>query len=636
MRNFPPQFSERSETVAVLVLLAALAFAGCLLLPAIHGPFLFDDYPNLRNLAAFNDGVTWHRLGRYLHDFVGNPGRPLGALSFLLEDQAWPTNPEPYKRTNLLLHLLVGILVFVFTRRLARVSGHSRVAPAWIALAATVIWLVHPMQVASTMLVVQRMNILAAGFSLVGLSCYVGFAARGRGIAALLCLGGFATLAFLCKENGVLVFAYAVVLNHTVLAPTLDNTPPPARRLLRLGTWGPMLLVVAGIAFESRNLLASYQLRDFTLVERLMTEARVLAEYVARIIVPRLGGQGLFHDDYPVSTGLLSPLSTLPAIMAWLAALGCAVAWRRRHAWFSFAILWFIAGHLLESTVLPLELYFEHRNYLPMVGILLATVVLVSDAPRRLMPVGIFGLVACLALASWSTALNARAWSSELRLARVWHVENPHSVRASQLLAKAYESTGKTVLARNTLMDAYHANPEQSELQFQLSLFDCLHGGLQPDAATQLATVAMQARPSQSIDVAMGRLRLAAQGGACRALSIQDWNRIADALLANHAYASVGSLAGSLHYQKAIEAESARNLDLSMQEYDNAFRYLRDARIPQRQAVLLLSAGLPADALRYLGISDAARAPWPKRMFYDVRDDNARIRRMIQIPHPDR
>ncbi|HEU4772962.1 MAG TPA: hypothetical protein VFS82_00355 [Lysobacter sp.] len=616
---------------AGLALVIVLALAGVLLWPATHGPFLFDDYYNLQHLGIFGDGFAWTELGRYLHAFVGNPGRPLGALSFLIEDQAWPTDPAPYKRTNVLLHLLVGVLVFVFVRKLARLAGSTRVAPAWIALAVAAIWLVHPMQVASTMLVVQRMNILAAGFTLAGLSCYTGFVVQRRAIPALFCLGAFAIIAFLCKENGVLAIAYAVVLNHTLLAPTLDGAPPMTRRLLFLGTWGPMLMLAAGIALESRGLFASYQMREFTLNERLMTEARVLAEYAARIVVPRLSGQGIFHDDYQVSTGLLSPGSTLPAIAGWIAALVLAIVRRRRNSWLAFGVLWFIAGHLLESTVLPLELYFEHRNYLPMIGIVLAAVALVARAPDRLVHAGSILLVAWLALAAWSTSLNAWAWGSELRLAKVWHAEHPRSPRAIQMLARALESVGRLDEARAVLVDGASARPEGFELVFQLSLFDCIHGLASPDVAERLVTAARRARPSQSVDTAMARLRVLAEGDACGgAFSSGDWQRVADTLLQNLSYGRVGSLAGSLHYQKAMAAEKSRNLDLAMQEYDTAYRYLRDAQIPQRQAVLLISAGLPAEALEYLAISDASRGPWPKRLFYDVREENADIRQFLR------
>lgn len=145
----------------------------------------------------------------------------------------------------------------------------------------------------------------------------------------------------------------------------------------------------------------------------------------------------------------------------------------------------------------------------------------------------------------------------------------------------------------------------------------------------ELQRLASVAPPAQSIDAAMQRLGDLVQAGSC-ALTTEDWDRLADRLLANPVYGRVGSLAGSLHYQKALMAEHARDLNTAMAHYDQAFRRLQDARIPQRQAVLLASAGLYQDALRYLDMSDAAPSPLFKRLMFDPTEDNAKIRELVK------
>src|SRR5690606_2413639 len=121
---------------------------GLLFWPATHGPFLFDDFANLRHLALLGQQLDPSSIGRYLHAFVGNPGRPLGALSFLIDDQAWPTSATPFKQTNLLLHLLVGTCVFVLARSLAQNDARIAHRAALAALGATALWLLSPMQLA--------------------------------------------------------------------------------------------------------------------------------------------------------------------------------------------------------------------------------------------------------------------------------------------------------------------------------------------------------------------------------------------------------------------------------------------------------------------------------------------------------
>jgi len=107
---------------AGLASLLAVVLVGAfyLMLPGVTGPFIFDDFPNLQNLREVGDHFTRESIGRYLAAWQGNPGRPLAALSFLIEDHAWPSDPESFKRNNLLWHLLVGLGIFALTRRLVR------------------------------------------------------------------------------------------------------------------------------------------------------------------------------------------------------------------------------------------------------------------------------------------------------------------------------------------------------------------------------------------------------------------------------------------------------------------------------------------------------------------------------------
>src|SRR5688572_22390989 len=121
------------EAAIALLLACALALAWCLTQPALTGPFLFDDFPNLENLREIGGQFSSQRLANYLASFTGTPGRPLAALSFLVDDYAWPSDPYPFKRHNLLLHLLCGVMVFGFARTMALVR-HAGPVSNWIAL----------------------------------------------------------------------------------------------------------------------------------------------------------------------------------------------------------------------------------------------------------------------------------------------------------------------------------------------------------------------------------------------------------------------------------------------------------------------------------------------------------------------
>ena len=82
-------------------------------------------------------------------------------------------------------------------------------------------------------------------------------------------------------------------------------------------------------------------------------------------MLPNLAEMGLHHDDFVISKTLLSPWTTLPAIAGLLALAVGALVLRKKHPLITFGIVFFFVAHALESTIIPLEIAFEHRNYLP-------------------------------------------------------------------------------------------------------------------------------------------------------------------------------------------------------------------------------------------------------------------------------
>src|SRR5690606_35099989 len=109
----------RSFMLIALGLAAALITTLLVSWPALNGPFLFDDIPNLEQLATLGGHLDWESLANFAAQYRSQPGRPLSMLSFVLNDSTWPTNPWSFKYTNLMLHLFGGVLVFGFGRSLA-------------------------------------------------------------------------------------------------------------------------------------------------------------------------------------------------------------------------------------------------------------------------------------------------------------------------------------------------------------------------------------------------------------------------------------------------------------------------------------------------------------------------------------
>lgn len=600
--------------------------------PATRGPFVFDDFPNLQNLEQISSTLDWPHVGRYLWAFNGNPGRPLSALSFLIEDSAWPTSPTAFKVDNLLLHLLTGIALFALGRRLARLHPRWSAHADTIALAACAMWLLHPMQLSATMLVVQRMNILATLGMVVGMLGYLRILLHrgpqetdgGRILMALAWVGVATVVSILFKENGALLPLYVLAVNATLLRSTLADLKPMPRRLLQAGLLLPVLVMVAGLAWQHDTVFSGYAIRDFSLVERLLTEPRVLFDYARNILLPQIGGQGLFHDGYVVSRGLWSPPATSIAIF-FLPALGVA-AWRlrARYPGFAFAIAWFLCGHVMESTVIPLELYFEHRNYLPMFGPLLALAAAVLCVPIRYAVIARIMLAVWLLFAVGLTRYNAGIWGDRGKLSLVWMQEQPQSTRAAQMAAAYYFDQGDIPAAKAVLDAAVARMPHATDLKFQRALVKCYSHGLAPFQWNALEDDAGTTLYLEGVAEVAGAFVKESLAGQCHGtVTPSDAEAFVQRLIGNPAIAAQPDALGYLYYEVAKVPEHTRNLDRLMYYLDQSYKYRPNPLVPREQAIDLLTAGLPDDAIRYLQRSNDTPQPWLKARLLGIRALNA-------------
>ena len=613
----------------VLLLLTAFCFW-----PAITGPFVFDDFPNLQNLEQLGGVVNRDTLGYYLYSFVDNPGRPLSALSFLIEDSTWPAYPEAFKRDNILFHLLAGCLVFWLAQLLARSRTADATKAATIALACTALWLLQPMQLSATMLVVQRMNILSSIFMLAGLIAYLKIL-DGERLSQFMCVAAAGItlalsglIAFLCKENGLLIFAYAAALNFTLLRERVASFTIFNRRLLVWGVWSPLLLIGALAILHRDSILQGYDSRDFTLAQRLLTEPRILFEYLHTILLPRLGGQGVFHDDYIFSQSLFDPPVTAVALLGVIALIASALWARRRAPLYSFAVLWFLAGHLLESTVVALELYFEHRNYLPMLGPLFALASLPWLVPRKYRNAAIAVLVVWLGTAGLLTRYNAGIWGDRGKLALAWAQQSPDSVRAIQAVSGYYYDLGDTQRAIQNLDAGIARLPQHKELVFQRILADCGIHGLTRAQWQRLETAAATSDDARVIPEVISTFRKEALTGRCNgSIDTADVRRLIEILLSNPEFQRTPETKGFLHYELAQLAFADRNLDEMMRQMDLSNEFRPNPLVSREQAIYLLTAGLPDQALEYLDRSDNTPLPWFKAWVLDIKHKNQPLRR---------
>jgi protein O-mannosyl-transferase len=378
--------------------------------------------------------------------------RPISMLSFGLNVYAFGMDPWAMKLFNVLIHLLAGIGIYALLKVVLRhLQREGALAPSLkselIALLASAIWLLHPMQLTSVLYVVQRMTSLSSLFSLLGLLAYAHGRTRGdlRGlISAVGGLAVFGLLSVLSKESGALILAYAFAIELCVFH---FRSPDRRVRTVLLAGYGSLSLaaLVGLIYLLSINpalLERAYVPREFTLGERLLTQPRILWEYVGEILLPLPSRLGLYHDQIRLSTSLLSPWTTLPSLIAWLGLLLFALLRHQTSPILAFAVLWFLAGHLMESTLVPLELKFEHRNYLSLMAPALLVALLVTRLRLPSSLGAVAGAIIVLALAG-ATLERANIWSDGLRIELSEAANNPNSSRANYQAGLAIVKTAQ-------------------------------------------------------------------------------------------------------------------------------------------------------------------------------------------------
>lgn len=442
-------------------------FSFCLLLSFIatflvyqrglSGPFLFDDGPNI----VHNAHLAIHEINQdslkqaAFSGFSGPLGRPLSMMSFAINYSAAGLDPYYFKLTNLAIHLLNGMGLFVLTSLLLNFYRKRFASDLpvnylpWMALAVASAWLVHPLNLTSVLYVVQRMTGLSAFFSIWGLVLFLWGRIRlyegksgAQPILASVLL--FMPLAALSKENGLLLPLFMLVAEVTLF--TFHAGSRSARRFLTAFyaclVAIPAAIAVGYLAMHPDFLFSGYQNRNFSLTERIMTEARVLWFYIWQILLPSNAQMGLYHDDIAISRGLFQPLSTVFSILGLIVLFGIAVAARKRAPLLSFGVLFFFAGHLLESTVIPLEIAHEHRNYLPMCGILLAIFYCLLYPLKyadnlRLRQVAAILLIGLFA---FNTFARSSKWTSPYDLFQTEVVHHPNSALANGEMGAVYSS----------------------------------------------------------------------------------------------------------------------------------------------------------------------------------------------------
>ena len=509
MMPFREKNNLRLFLLSLLVVLGTIVY-----LPGISGPWLFDDYGNiLRNTFVRITTLNADSLYHAAYSLQAGPlKRPIAMLSFALNYYfvGGFNNTTSYKLTNLVIHGINGLLIFWLVRliftRLNRLTPSVQVktntllnvnAAALIAL----LWVVHPIQLTSVLYVVQRMAELSAFFMLLGMIGYLKgriqiIDGRPNGIWLILLSLTFAlTLGMLSKENAALLPVFVLAMEFTLFSGESpwnrwSSLSPRAKNIIvAIGILSALVLLVATINYAETG----YHNRNFTLIQHTLTETRVLVFYIFLILIPRINAFGLYHDDIALSTSLVSPWTTLLSIAILIILLCMTFIARKKHPLLTLGILWFFTGHLIESTIFPLEIAHEHRNYLASLGILLCLSYLPiwlaeKSGNRRLW----WTLPAVIVIFGGVAALRSSHWSNELILDAYETMHHPNSAIIQSSLAAELTRYGHYREAKEAMHTAAKLEPNEASHLIWLQML-AVREGTKPIADEQKKIVELLA-----------------------------------------------------------------------------------------------------------------------------------------------
>jgi tetratricopeptide (TPR) repeat protein len=624
---------------AAIAVIAIAAYA-----PGLHGSFLFDDFANLPTLGATGPVDNAASFWRYITSGTADPtGRPLALLSFLLDARDWPADPFFFKRTNLVLHLLNGLLLFLLLLRLGRaltVNRQSSVGTRADVAAAlgTGLWLLHPLFVSTTLYVVQREAMLPATFVLLGLLTWLHGRARcaeGRSIAGTLwCIAGLVggtLLAMLSKANGALLPLLAWLIEWVLLGPLYthpDTLANDARRstsryrLVRvLFLWLPSLAIVCWLLFQGAPdiLTGETHGRPWTIGQRMLTEPRVITDYLRLLWIPHPYTSGLFNDQLLASQSLVDPPSTLYAIVFVLALLALGFGLRRRMPAVSLALLFFFGGHLVESTVLPLELYFEHRNYMPAMLLFWPLSLWICAVPQaragqepvlltRVVPRAALAITLMAVLAVMTHA-RSDLWGNTREQALLWVRINPSSPRAQANAAQALIASGHPDLAIPQLRRALSRSPGEIQLAMNLFGAECQIGDVTPAtfAATEQA-LRSTTDPGTLLSHWFDRAIDGAAHPACPQADFSHIELLLEAADKNQRLMASPGRRQDVAYLQGRLALTRGQARQALTYFDKALDQQIRVEAAMRQAAILGSAGYPELGLAHLAHYDAMQA----------------------------
>ena len=373
------QLSDNKLVVIYILLLIVTPLI--VIWPGINGPLMLDDFWNLSPLLQDRPDYK----AAIFENNAGTFGRIVTMASFAfnhwLHDELIVYD---LKITNLFIHIVNGLLLY-FLLRIIFSEKFSPEKSQIYAFLVSFFWLVNPVNTGSVLYVIQRSALLVTTFMLLGLVVYVlantytNQKSDKKYIYYGICLICW-VIALFCKENAVLFPLIVLIVDFcfydrkNYYKDFLVNKSKFISIIVLLTT----VFVISMVGLYASGFL-NYEHRNFNITERLYTQPVALVSYLQELVLPYKIDVGLYRDDFEIRTTFWNTATAISTGYLLLLFIASIVALRKQDIrYLGAGMLIYFSGHLLESTIFPLELYFLHRNYFPSIG--LFTVLVLSGA----------------------------------------------------------------------------------------------------------------------------------------------------------------------------------------------------------------------------------------------------------------
>ncbi len=478
--------------------LVVLAAVGILIYAnTLQAPFVFDDERNIvNNYAIRMEKLDWNATVAAVSG-IGR-SRPVSALSFALNYYFDRYNPRGYHLVNIIIHVITGILLYFFLKSTLAICHRRNLldlqidhfGTITISALTAILWLVNPVQTQSVTYIVQRCNSMAAMFFMLALVLYVkgrlahreaGAAPEGENSQSrpiyllrryqLYYLGCFiaGVLAFGSKENTASL-PFFIFLYEWYFFQDFSK-----KRLTRqLIVVAAILLAFAAFVFihlgfdpwEKFQSLRDFSEGRFTYAERLLTQTRVVVYYLSLIIFPHPSRQNLDYD-FPLSVSLFEPATTLLSLIGLIGLVALGIFLAKKQRLISFCIFWFLGNLVIESSVIPLAIIFEHRLYLPSMLVWMVPVILVRrHFKSQWLTIGL-ACVPLVLFAFWTVERN-QVWRDAVSLWADCAKKSPNKARVYNNLGTAQYRQNMIAEAGRNIRKALALNPDLADAHYNL------------------------------------------------------------------------------------------------------------------------------------------------------------------------